>query len=142
MTKLDLPKNYSNPNKRNLRSNSKKINFENELEGSNIIGKLYKKCITPLIRIGKSNSFKYKDLEQMEQARGQEDSQHYQNRRRINSMSESSERLLARHSIANNGNYYFEPKSFIKLHFGLSRGGPCIYLNKKALNIRETKSDL
>ena len=30
MTKLDLPKNYSNPNKRNLRSNSKKINFEND----------------------------------------------------------------------------------------------------------------
>ena len=139
MTKINQSMNCSN--KRNSIDNKNKITG-NGLEDSNLMGKLYKKCIIPLIKIGKANSFKYKDLEQMELARRrQEDSLEYQNRRRINSMSESSERLLARHSIANNGNYYFEPKSFIKLHFGISRSGTCLYYNKKGLNIRETKSN-
>jgi len=122
-------------NNKNLMSKNKMDVDENGIEESNIIGKLYKKCIIPLIRIGKPNNIQFADLERIEAARRYEESLSYQNRKRINSISEGNEKLIPRHSIANK-KYYFEPKNRIKSYFG----SPNASHNRKGLNIRETKS--
>ena len=110
--------------------------------GAGFIGMLYEKCIFPIIRFGSTYKINYKEFDKQGLAQRQEDRLIYQNRRRINSRSESNEKLLARHSIiANNGNYYFVPKKNIKLHFGISRGGPFAYYSKKTSNNRESKSN-
>jgi hypothetical protein len=126
-------------NSKNLKSKNRMDVDENDLDESNLIGKLYKKCIIPLIRIGKPNNIKFADLERIEAARRYEESLYYQNRKRINSISEGSEKLVPRHSIANK-KYYFEPKNRIKSYFGVSMGSPNASHNRKGMNVRETKS--